>query len=313
MTQPRNALTISEITIVACILISLIAVMLIGGLCAKAVTRPIRRMTETTRLITKDALDTRLATDTQDELYELAEVINNMLDNLQVTIESQERFVSDASHEMRTPIAVIKGYASMLQRWGASDKEILDESIDAIAKEVENMQALIDNLLFLSRTDRDVLQVKFEPFALSELVDETKRETEMVDTDHIYTSGRMEVTDVIASHDMVKQLLRIITENAKKYTPKGGTITFSCYSEEGFAVMSVKDQGIGIAKIDLDHIFERFYRADKARKRSDGTGLGMSIAKKIADVHGGEIILESKIGEGTVVTVYLPKTQEERA
>lgn len=298
--------------LVTSLMLMILMLMVISAAMIELLMRPVKQMTETTRLVTKDALDTRLnMRDAQDEFRELAEVINNMLDNLQVAMESQERFVSDASHELRTPISIIKGYAAMLRRWGSSDKAILSESIEAIEKEVVEMQALLNDLLFLSRADRELQKEQISEFSVGELTEEVFKEAEMVDQDHIFLMTDTTSESVCSVRSMVKQVLRIVVDNARKYTPKGGSIQIGCERDGDNILFLVTDQGIGITKKDLDHVFDRFYRADKARNRSGGTGLGLSIAKKIADLLGGEIILKSQVGCGTQVMFYVPKEWEE--
>jgi signal transduction histidine kinase len=280
-----------------------------GGIAGTAVITPIKKLTKETRTISSDSIDKRLDEKAvSDELKELACAINRLLDNIQEAIESQERFVCDASHELRTPVSVIKGYSSMLKRWGYKDKAILRESMDAIEKETDNMSALLENLLLLSKSDRDVKAIDYDDFSLDELVDEIVKEENLATKEsHIIEITDIRPTSLKASRSMIKQLIRIILDNAVRYTPKGGYIGISCYREEQNAYIIVDDKGIGIAQKDLPKIFDRFYRADRARTReSGGNGLGLSIARKIADAHGGEIMAESKTGYGTKITIVIP-------
>lgn len=269
---------------------------------------PIREMSERVRGINVDSLDTRMAVTTQyAEFRELAYTFNKMLDSLQVSYEMQDRFVSDASHELRTPIAVIQGYANLLKRWGAQDPEILSESIDALAGEAENMKELVDKLLFLARADMDKHKTEKEPFSLAELIDEAVRETRMIDEKHVIECERNDVVTVVGDRASIKQALRILIDNAAKYTPEGGKITIDGFAQGGSAVMTVKDTGIGISQEDQALIFDRFFKADTSRSRgSKGAGLGLSIAKWIAQRHGGTIEVYSMVGYGTKMFFTVP-------
>jgi signal transduction histidine kinase len=263
--------------------------------------------------ISSQNLNLRLnVNDSTDELIEFALTFNGMMDRIEKAYEKQKQFVSDASHELRTPIAVIQGYARMLDRWGKDDKAILQESIDAISKESKNMQDLVDKLLFIARNDKDTLVLVKNKFNMSELVQELIRETKMLETNH--EIGGSVTPDVIldGDRDQIKQALRIFVDNAIKYTKPGGTITISLQVEDGSAVATVRDSGMGIPEKELPNIFDRFYRVDAARERDiGGHGLGLSIARIIILRHGGCIKVASKLGGGTRFRIYLPMVEPE--
>jgi signal transduction histidine kinase len=263
--------------------------------------------------ISSQNLNLRLnVNDSTDELVEFALTFNGMMDRIEKAYEKQKQFVSDASHELRTPIAVIQGYARMLDRWGKDDKAILQESIDAISKESKNMQDLVDKLLFIARNDKDTLVLVKNKFNMSELVQELIRETKMLETNH--EIGGSVTPDVIldGDRDQIKQALRIFVDNAIKYTKPGGAITISLQVEDGSAVATVRDTGMGIPEKELPNIFDRFYRVDAARERDiGGHGLGLSIARIIILRHGGCIKVASKLGGGTRFRIYLPMVEPE--
>jgi len=252
-------------------------------------------------------LDTRIPVDgTQNELKTLASAINGMLDRINQSYRSQARFVSDASHELRTPISVIQGYANLLDRWGKKDEKTLQESIDAIKDETANMKGLVEQLLFLARGDNNTLALQIERFELSELAVEVLRETQMIDGGHDYDSH---VTPVFINADksLIKQAMRILIDNAMKYTPPGKQITLSVSDTQGYARLTVQDEGIGIAPEAVSQIFERFFRADESRARATGgTGLGLSIAKWITERHGGHMEVLSRQDIGTRISIMLP-------
>lgn len=261
--------------------------------------------------ISSQNLNLRLnVSNSADELIELAVTFNRMMDRIERAYEKQNQFVSDASHELRTPIAVIQGYARMLERWGKDDKEILQESIEAINKESKNMQDLVDKLLFIARNDKDTLVLVKQPFDMSDLMEELARDTRMLETNHEIKSIIQPDVKVFGDRDRIKQALRIFVDNALKYTEPGGTITLRLDMEDGQAIAVVKDTGIGIPEKDLPSIFDRFYRVDTARRRNKGGhGLGLSIARIIILRHGGRIKVASKVGEGTRFSIYLPMEQ----
>ena len=262
--------------------------------------------------ISSQNLNLRLnVSDSTDELLDFALTFNKMMDRIEKAYTKQNQFVSDASHELRTPIAVIQGYARMLERWGKEDKDILQESISAINKESVNMQDLVDKLLFIARNDRDTLVLVKEQFDLSDLIEELARETKMLETGHEIRSFVTPGIGMYGDRSRIKQALRIFADNALKYTQQDGTITFRLDLDEGQAMAVIKDTGMGIPEKNLPNIFDRFYRVDEARDRNQGGhGLGLSIARIIILRHGGRIKVASKEKEGTRFSIYLPLKQQ---
>lgn len=242
------------------------------------------------------------------ELQGLEDAINKLLDKMRESYRQQARFVSDASHELRTPISVIQGYANMLDRWGKNDQSVLDESITAIKSESENMKSLVEQLLFLARGINGKTQLNVKTFSLNDMIKEVFEESKMIDENHKYNYIQSE--NIIVSGDiaLLKQTARILVENSTKYTENGGVITLKVdKNNKGEAYFSVQDTGVGMEEQDVVHIFERFFRADTARVRKDGgTGLGLSIAKWIVDNHRGYFAVLSRKGFGTRITVFLP-------
>ncbi len=256
--------------------------------------------------ITPDGPQGKLVTN-DSELKGLEAAINSMIDRLRDSYRQQVRFVSDASHELRTPIAVIKGYADMLDRWGKDDPKILEESITAIRKESSHMNELVEQLLFLARGDSGRQPVNIEHISINEVMKEVYEESLMIDGNHTYefkNSGNIEAD---ADEAMLKQAVRILVDNAAKYTDKGDGITLGCgYNDDGRPMLYVQDNGIGMSSEDVKHVFERFYRADNARySKAQGSGLGLSIAKWIIDRHGGYFDVLSRKDIGTRITVVL--------
>ncbi len=274
--------------------------------------KPIKIMTDQVKDMSANNLSTRLnVSGTKDELKDLAFTFNQMLDDIQKSYEREKQFVSDASHELRTPIAVIKGYAGMLNRWGKDDPAILEESIQAILGETENMHSLVESLLFIARNDKGTLKMDLAEFNLSDLICEIAKETHLIDKQHDIIENIDKNLIVYGSIDKLKQALRIFVDNSIKYTPEEGEIKISLRATQKQYVVELSDNGIGISKEDLPHIFDRFYRADKSRTKlkdnqHGGTGLGLSIAKIIIEQHGGAIHVDSELNHGTTFTIMLP-------
>ena len=252
-------------------------------------------------------LDIRIPVDDlQEELKNVAVAINGMLDRINSSYAAQARFVSDASHELRTPIAVIQGYANLLDRWGKEDEKALTESVDAIKDEAENMKGLVEQLLFLARGDSNRIRLTEERITLKELITEVADEARMLDDSYEFKTVGGDVA-ILADRSLIKQALRILVDNAVKYTDPGGEITISAAIEGEMARVSVADTGIGIRSDILPRVFDRFVRADESRARATGgAGLGLSIAQWIVSRHSGHMDVLSREGIGTRISLILP-------
>jgi signal transduction histidine kinase len=223
--------------------------------------------------------------------------------------EKQEQFVADASHEMRTPLAVIKSHAELLLH--SPDHTIENEStrIASIIKESTRLSNLVAKLLLLARSDSNQVEIESRPIQIMELVENVVGQfqpiAELKNID--LTMQSSDVIEILGDKERIVQLLVILLDNAIKYTPEGGTIMVGVHKKYNAAEIVVKDTGIGISSEDLPHIFDRFYRADKARAGKDrGTGLGLAIAKWIVEKHSGSIRAESTTGAGSMMVVTLP-------
>lgn len=255
----------------------------------------------------------KIQTGDQD-LASIEIALNKLLRRMQEAKLQQMRFVNDASHELRTPIAVIRGYTDMLDRWGKTDEAVLDESIAALKSESEHMHDLVEQLLFLARGDAGRNTLTKTQFNLARITSEVCEESEMIDSSHRYTLkyDQSALTDnryqVLADAAMIKQSIRIIVQNAARYSAAQTTISFNVSCDENTVQVSVEDEGMGISEEAASHIFERFWRADNARIESnEGSGLGLSIAKWIVDNHDGSIEVLSREGIGTRFTIVLPR------
>lgn len=243
------------------------------------------------------------------DLEGLEMAVNNLIDRMRESYRQQAQFVSDASHELRTPISVIQGYANMLDRWGKEDESVLEESITAIRNESDHMSKLVDQLLFLARSDSGRNKMVREEILLDSLMEEVYEESRMIDDSHIYSLRKPEQSGIKIMGDptMIKQTMRILTENAVKYTKAGDEIIFASGIKENEMFFYVQDSGVGMDEKDVIYIFERFYRSDEARNsKTGGSGLGLSIAKWIVDKHKGHFDILSRKDLGTRITVYFP-------
>ena len=282
---------------------AVLAAVIAGFIMSRHMLKPLRDITQSAKEISVAGLSRRIdVAPTHDELQQLAITFNSMLDRLEEGFKKQRQFVSDASHELRTPATVVKGYADMLARWGKDDPEVLEEGLAAIHSEANNMQQLIEKLLFLARADQKRQSVHLQPIELDSIVEEAAAEAKIIAPHLAIKLAKCEPLKIMADPVLFKQMLRIFIENGSKYTPDGGSLTLACFKEGGRACITVTDTGIGIAQEHINKIFERFYRVGSDRSReSGGTGLGLPIAKWIADEHHIEIAIASEIGRGTTV------------
>ncbi|MDE7283000.1 MAG: HAMP domain-containing histidine kinase [Lachnospiraceae bacterium] len=241
------------------------------------------------------------------DLMGIETALNGLLERIRASYKQQTQFVSDASHELRTPIAVIQGYVNMLDRWGKEDEAILAESIEAIKNEANHMQKLVEQLLFLARSDANRQSLDMKKLCLNDIMKEVYEESLMIDEKHHYRYEVTEKVNVFGDSDMLKQSARILIDNAAKYTEEGEEILIRVGKwKDGSPFYSIQDNGIGMAPQEVTHVFDRFYRADAVRNsKTGGTGLGLSIAKWIIESHQGYCDIVSREGLGTRFSVIL--------
>lgn len=241
----------------------------------------------------------------EDEIHALIRAFNETLARMEKLFTTQRRFVADVSHELRTPLTVIKGEVSLLRKMGEMD----EESLSSIESEVDRLTRLVGNLLLLAQAESGRLPLELKPFELDTLVLEVFQQTRVLAGERL-TVQLTEIDQVLLTgdRDRLKQVLLNLLGNAVQYTPAGGTVTMSLKKIGEQARIIINDNGPGIPAQDLAHIFERFYRGERSRKRSQGTGfgLGLSIAQWIVKAHQGTIEVNSREGEGTTFCVWLP-------
>ena len=271
---------------------------------------PVDRITSTARSISGNNLSSRLEVpQTGDELQRLSETLNSMLDRLETAFRDVIQFTADASHELRTPVALVRTRTELALRKPRAEADYR-ETLGQILKEVEGMSYLLDELMFLARTDSGVA---FLTRARTDLVESVNNACAqgrtLAETKRVSFTAQIPSEPVWVEGDppSLQRAFLILIDNAVKYTTPGGSVTVSLSSKNGSAVGEVRDTGIGITAEDLPNIFKRFYRADKARSReSGGAGLGLSIGRWIVEAHGGEIEVQSTPQRGSVFRVKLP-------
>jgi two-component system sensor histidine kinase ArlS len=282
---------------------------LAGFIVSRRMLQPIDSITRAAQGIRAYNLNERIEIrGPDDELTRLAWTFNEMIERLQDAFERQNTFVSNASHELRTPIAVIQGYADLLRRWGKDRQEVFEESVAAIITESAGMTRLVKSLLFLAKSDRG-LEPELETISLNTLIDEVVRDSQLIAPDRLITYQDHTETPALinADRDLIRQMLRSLIDNSIAFTARNGEIAVNLTGEGGLAVVSVRDNGIGIPKDELGFIYDRFYCVDKSRtKEKGGCGLGLSIVRSIIDLHAGKISVESEPGVGTEFKITLP-------
>lgn len=297
--------------LLASVLISLILTILSGMYLMKKSLAPLGVIQETVKNIEVNRLDHRIAlSDNRNELHDLAVAINQALDRIEYGYKLQQQFISDASHELRTPITVIAGYTDLLCRWGKEDPDVLNESLNAIKSETDYMRQLIERLLFFARSNSGTLKKHFRMMDTAKLLDEVYHEVTLVDDSHEIVLTKNEAATIYAEPGSVKQMLRIFIDNALKYTPAGGRISLACQIKDENVYYTIADTGIGIPEEDKEKVFERFYRVDSSRtKDTGGSGLGLSIAKYIAKANKATLKLDSTLNKGTTITTIFKKNE----
>jgi two-component system OmpR family sensor kinase len=303
-----------------------------GALLAQRALSPIDAITRTAVQITRaDDLSRRIShLGPPDEVGRLAGAFNEMLERLECIFRAQQRFVADVSHELRTPLTTIRGNADLLRRMGGADAA----SLSAIQSETDRMIRLVGDLLLLARADAGHLPIAHKPVEIDAVLAEIAQQTRVLAGQRLQVELECPETEqeepliVLGDADRLKQLLLNLADNSVKHTPDGGCISLCLAQTDGlrrersverWVRVTVADTGMGIPPEDLPHIFDRFYRAEKSRWRKPtsnnaspgvGVGLGLSIARWIAETHGGRIEVQSEVGEGSAFHVWLPLAEQ---
>ncbi len=282
-----------------------------GWLLARRALKPVDKMTATADRISAEALSDRLdETGTGDELDRLAKTLNRMLERLNITFDQMRRFSGDASHELQTPLTILKGELEVALRSPRSPEEY-QGILKSALEEINSIAQLVDGLLLLARADAGVLRMDHKPVNLGQLVEDVYgRAQVLAEARNVQLNLEKSVPIVIqGDYERLRRLLLNLVDNGIKYTPTGGCVTLSVQLEDENACLIVSDTGIGIPPEEQKSVFQPFFRADKARAiGEEGVGLGLCIAKSISEAHHGAIELKSSPGEGSIFRVLLPIT-----
>lgn len=287
---------------------------MVGWLVTAQALEPLETMAQVaTRITSTDDLSQRIPVTPgrKDEIGELILTFNQTLVRLERLFSAQRRFLADVSHELRTPLTVIKGNVGLIRMMGKVD----EESLTSIEGEVDRLTRLVGDLLMMAQAETGRMPLMFEPVELDELVFEVFEQLKVLSEGNLDIEiDNIQPVIVTGDRDRLKQIFLNLGSNAIKFSPLGSKINLNLTVSKNWAKVDVIDHGQGIPKSEIRHIFERFYRGDKSRTRSrkdTGFGLGLPIAYWIARSHGGRIDVESKEGEGTTFTVWLPVSQTE--
>mgnify|MGYP002732512999 CR=1 FL=1 len=288
-------------------LLAIIPIYLASQLLVRLIVLPIQRLTSTMRRNISHARYDKLEApdDKKGEIAEMTYTYNSLMDKLKDSYNKQQQFVGNASHELKTPLTIIESYAKLLKRRGFENEEINREALEAITSQTAQMKMMMEQMLELARAN-ETLQLKWETITTTELLTsiiESYRKAYKREV-NLYGEVFTFKTDV----SKLRQIIFILLDNARQYSE--GKIDITVMNDTGITIQ-VRDYGIGIKEEDIPHIFDRFYRVNKDRNRqTGGTGLGLAIAMDFAELLGGTITVESKIGEGTLFTIMLPKGEE---
>ncbi|MED4584956.1 HAMP domain-containing histidine kinase [Brevibacillus choshinensis] len=285
-----------------------------GFLIARQIIKPVQSLAETMNIVRKTGHTRRVEfSDNGDELSQLAIIFNEMMNRLELSFKQQNQFVEDASHELRTPLAVIEGHLSLLQRWGKNDPKILDESISAALMESRRLKGLVKELLELSRAEGDFATKSVPRIYSSSVISHTVQNFMLLYPDFTFdvdSEGIRNIQiDINPNH--LEEVLSIVIENAIKYSCERKKVEIRGVLTDSEVLIVVTDFGEGIPAAEIPHVFDRFYRVDKARSRmKGGNGLGLSIAKRLMVSVNGTIHLESEERQGTSVYLHFPRDHE---
>ena len=308
--RPNNKLLFSDIHMILAWFFVAVTVVSISGviLFAKHLIKPITRLTEATREITRENFLYPLKIDRNDELGQLAESFNNMQRQLQHNDEARKSFINNVSHDFQSPLMNIRGYAELLMSQNVSEHE-LKEYLQIINHESNRVSNLTKQLLLLTSLDQKAYPMMRSEVQLDEQIKQTIRRYQWrLQEKEIEVSYKLSPIRMKVDVELISNVWDNLITNAIKYNAHGGNIWISLSKSEASITIIVKDSGIGMSKKDMTQIFDRFYRVDSSRK-SGGTGLGLSIVKQVIDLHGGEIKVDSEVGVGTTFTIILPNKE----
>lgn len=324
--EVEDALNTLLIILIITVPLALMVAILGGQFLAHKALKPVDNITQTARMITSQNLNKRIdPPKVKDEISRLIETFNEMISRLDQSFRQIKQFSSDASHELKTPLTILKGEVEVMLRKERTSQEY-QQTLKSNLEEVNRMSQIVEDLLLLSKADIGEIRLSKEDINLTELLTEVAAQMDMLARSrklHLFTSNHHQEIHIFGDALRLRELFINLIENGIKYTEEGGSIHITLQKEypppvrnlsdwgegerEKFVKIIVSDTGIGIAKEDQERIFNRFFRVDKARSREQGgSGLGLSICKWIVEAHQGEIKVESELGKGSSFIVKLP-------
>jgi heavy metal sensor kinase len=324
--EVEDALNTLLIILIITVPLALMVAILGGQFLAHKALKPVDNITQTARMITSQNLNKRIdPPKVNDEISRLIETFNEMISRLDQSFRQIKQFSSDASHELKTPLTILKGEVEVMLRKERTPQEY-QQTLKSNLEEVNRMSQIVEDLLLLSKADIGEIRLSKEDINLTEILTEVAAQMDMLARSrrlHLFTSNHHQEIHIFGDALRMRELLINLIENGIKYTEEGGSIHITLQKEypppvrnlsdwgegerEKFVKIIVTDTGIGIAKEDQERIFNRFFRVDKARSREQGgSGLGLSICKWIVEAHQGEIKVESELGKGSSFIVKLP-------
>ncbi len=287
---------------------SIIVTIVVGYFMAKKALKPVDQIRRAAVKISSSNLDEKIdITGRRDELGRLAETFNAMIGRLKDAFQRINQFSIDVSHELKTPLTILKGETEVALR-KEREKDDYQKLLLSNLEEIDRMSCIIDDLLLLSKADTKEIKLNMEEVALRDLIMDVCMNMKVVADKKSVELQINELEDVRLRGDELKlrRMLLNVVENGIKYSHVGGRVSVSSYVNDGYARIDVKDDGIGISEEDIKYVFDRFYRADRSRKRESGSGLGLSISRWIAGAHKGSIEVNSQPAQGSVFTIKLP-------
>jgi heavy metal sensor kinase len=324
--EVEEALNTLFIILVITVPLALMVASLGGQFLAHKALKPVDNITQTARMITSQNLNQRIIPPkVKDEISRLIETFNEMISRLDQSFRQIKQFSSDASHELKTPLTILKGEVEVMLRKERTSQEY-QQTLKSNLEEINRMSQIVEDLLILSKADTGEIRLNKEEISLTEILNEVMGQMDMLAKSkrlHLSTSNHHQDIHIFGDALRIRELFINLIENGIKYTEEGGSIHIGLQKENEplvgnqpdwmkrdkgeFAKIIVSDTGIGIAKEDQEKIFDRFFRVDKARSRGQGgSGLGLSICKWIVEAHQGEIKVESELGKGSSFIVILP-------
>ncbi|GEN83186.1 sensor histidine kinase YkoH [Sporosarcina luteola] len=309
LTDVEANMRVLKYVLIGVTIFAMVPIILSSMTLGKIVTQPIEKLITAMNISRQSGTYEKMTGNKngKDELAQMERMFNEMMEQLEQNYRKQEQFVSNASHELKTPLTVIESYSKLLTRRGFDNREVVDEALTAVITETSRMKEMITQMLDLAKSN-EAQAFEFTEVNLNQLLEGVVKPLRQAYGREIYIEAEGQAI-VETDGKFVKQLLFILLDNARKYSER--EIIASINERENDVEVTVKDYGKGIPQKDLPHIFDRFYRVDSDRSRkTGGTGLGLSIAKEIADGLGATLTIESVVGMGTVIRVFIPKKRE---